>query len=87
MNIIHILVNKTYNEFLFSTQCSEDRIAKEKRFISHQIVEACTSSNASMNLKEGIRMTVNLSFGIIGTILRSKAVTLADQRKDQETQR
>ena len=32
-------------------------------------------------------MTVNLSFGIIGSILRSKAVILADQRKDQETQR
>ena len=55
-------------------------IVNEYKLKSRQIVEACAFSQASMNLKEGIRMTVNLSFGI----LRSKAVIL---RKDQETQR
>ena len=49
------MVQFTKHEVLFSSQCSEDRIAKEKRFISHQIVEACALSQASMNLKEGMR--------------------------------
>ena len=56
-----------------------DRTAREKRFVGHQIAEACILSQALMNLKEGVCMTANLSFGN----LRSKAMALG---QDQEAQ-
>jgi len=58
-------------------ECGQDSEGKEIR--GPQIAEACILSQALMNLKEGVCMTANLSFGN----LRSKAMALG---QDQEAQ-
>ena len=70
-------------KYCTSGTTNADGTAREKRFISRQIVEACTLSQVLMNLKEEIYMTVSRSFGTVGI---SKAVFLEDQRKEEETQ-
>ena len=70
-------------KYCTSGTTNADGIAREKRFISRQIVEACILSQVLMSLKEEMHMTVNRSFGTIGN---SKAALLVDQRREEKTQ-